>query len=130
MEDGSKRRVGRPKATPQTGPLVLEGRRARVKIEIEIADATADELKEYARWVELSSSMATKDALFATVDYALHEVFRHDRLWQERRRKGTESTSLPMPAAPAPTTSPAPTLPPPSNGARAVPTPTTPLGGR
>ena len=132
MENSSKRRVGRPKATQQTGPLVLQGSRARTKIEVELPDATAEELNEYARWVELSGSMATKDALFATVDYALHEVFRRDRLWQERRRKGAESTSMPMPMPmPAPAiTSSSPTLPPPTNGARAVPTPATPPGGR
>ena len=28
MDNNSKRRVGRPKASPQTGPLVLEGSRA------------------------------------------------------------------------------------------------------
>jgi hypothetical protein len=131
MENSSKRRVGRPKATQQTGPLVLEGSRARTKIEVELPDATAEELNEYARWVELSGSMATKDALFATVDYALREVFRRDRLWQERRRKGAESTLVPMPGAPPlATTSTSPTLPPPTNGARAVPTPATPPGGR
>lgn len=42
MENDSKKRVGRPKATPQTGPLVLEGSRARTKVEVEIAHATAE----------------------------------------------------------------------------------------
>jgi hypothetical protein len=130
MENSSKRRVGRPKATQQTGPLVLQGSRARTKIEVELPDATAEELSEYARWVELSGSIATKDALFATVDYALHEVFRRDRLWQERRRKGAESPSMPMPAPPLAITSSSPPLPPPTNGARPVPTPATPPGGR
>jgi hypothetical protein len=130
MENSSKRRVGRPKATQQTGPLVLQGSRARTKIEVELPEATAEELNEYARWVELSGSMATKDALFATVDYALHEVFRRDRLWQERRRKGAESTSVPMSVAPPATTSSSPTLPPPTNGARAVPSPTAPPAAR
>jgi hypothetical protein len=131
MENSSKRSVGRPKATQQTGPLVLQGSRARTKIEVELPEATAEELNEYARWVELSGSLATKDALFATVDYALHEVFRRDRLWQERRRKGAESTSVPMPVAPPPaTTNSSPNLPPPTHGARAVPTPPAPPGAR
>jgi hypothetical protein len=130
MENSSKRRVGRPKATQQTGPLVLQGSQARTKIEVELADATADELNEYARWVELSGSMATKDALFATLDYALHEVFRRDRLWQERRRKDAEPAPTPISAGSASPTSSSPTLPPPTNGARAVPTPATPPGGR
>jgi|SRR6516225_403654 hypothetical protein len=129
MENSTKRGVGRPKATPQTGPLVLGGSRARAKIEVELSEATAEELNEYARWVELSSSMATKDALFATVDYALHEVFRRDRLWQERRRKGAESTHAAMPASQPPSPS-ATALPPPTNGARPVPSPSAPATSR
>jgi hypothetical protein len=132
MDNETKKR-GRPKAQPQSGPLVLEGNRAHVKIEIEMPEATADELKEYARWVELSSSVATKDALVKTVDFALRDVFKRDRLWQERRRKGAQPAPAPAPisAAPAPPTSSSPTLPPPTNGARAVlPTPATPPGGR
>jgi hypothetical protein len=100
MENGSnKKRAGRPKARPQTGPLVLEGSRAREKLEIELGDATADELKEYTRWVELSSSLATGDAVFTTVDYALRELFRRDRLWQAAKRgperQGATSTTAP-----------------------------------
>jgi hypothetical protein len=128
--ESSKRRVGRPKAIPQTGPLVLEGSRARMKMEIELPEETVDELKEYARWVELSGSLPTDDALFATVDYALRDVFRRDRLWQERRRKGVEPAQAPISAAPPPATSSSPALPPPTNGARPVPTPAAPPGGR
>src|SRR6188474_1010139 len=102
----SKRRVGRPKTAPRTGPLVLEGE--RVKIELEVSAETAAELKEYSRWVELSSARTTADALFATVDYALRKTFRRDRLWQEERRKGARDessaarsggASMPPPAA-------------------------------
>jgi hypothetical protein len=130
METSDKRRVGRPKALPQTGPLVLEGCRVRVKIEIEIPEATADELQDYARWVELSSSVATKDALFATVDYALRDVFRRDRLWQVRRRKGAEAEPAPSTkAASAPASPPSP-LPPPSAAVRPVPSPVASAIGR
>jgi hypothetical protein len=116
MENSTKRRVGRPKSTPQTGPLVLEGSRARAKIEVELSEATSEELNEYARWVELSGSIATKDALFATVDYALHEVFKRDRLWRERRRKGADSEPVRTPKASQSATPPA-SLPPPNGTA-------------
>ena len=116
MDDASKRRVGRPKATPQSGPLVLEGGRARVTLELEIAEATADELKEYTRWVELSSAVGTKDALFRTVDFALRDVFRRDRLWQARKHEPDRGNSGPperketaAPAAVPPRTLPPPT---------------------
>jgi hypothetical protein len=130
MDNTSKRRVGRPKASPQTGPLVLEGSRARMTIELPMADATADELKEYVRWVELSSTVTTKDAMFATVDFALRDVFRRDRLWQEQRRKAIpREPSATAPAQP-PQLAPAVSLPPPVSAARPVPSPTASQGGR
>jgi hypothetical protein len=125
MENGSnKRRAGRPKARPQTGPLVLEGSQARVKLEVEVIDATADELTEYVRWVELSSSIATSDAKSKTVDFALRDLFRHDRLWKEHQKNGGRLESPPASAAPtAAAPSPAP-LPPPASSARPIPSPT------
>ena len=103
--DNEKKTRGRPKTQPQSGPLVLEGNRAQVNIEIELPEATADELKEYARWVELSYSVATKDALFKTVDFALRDLFKRDRLWQDWRRKGSAAEpSHTPPKTPAPTT--------------------------
>jgi len=107
MENGStKRGVGRPKARLQTGPLVLEGNRTRAKIEVELGEGTAGELKEYARWVELSSSLATGDALFTTVDYSLRELFRRDRLW--RAEKSAPSQQQAAPATALPSRSPTP----------------------
>ena len=123
MENSSTRRVGRSKATPQTGPLVLEGRRDRIKIEIEIAADAADEVKEYARWVELSSSAATKEALSTAVEYALRQVFRRDRLWQQNGRT-VARIEPPTPAQGLPPQQThAPTLPPATLSARTVPTP-------
>jgi hypothetical protein len=108
MENGSsKRAVGRPKRLPQTGPLVLEGSRSRLKLEVELGEETVGELKEYARWVELSSSLATGDALFTTVDFALRELFRRDRLWHAAKRAPAQQVA-------APTATPARSLPPPN----------------
>jgi hypothetical protein len=120
MDDVSKRRVGRPKANPPSGPLVLGGGRARVKLEVEVSEETADELKEYAHWVELSSAVETKMAMFTTVDFALRDVFRRDRIWQERRKSGArgEASTAPQPMPTAPTP---PSLPPPSASSRPVP---------
>lgn len=110
MENGSRTRgVGRPKARPQAGPLVLEGGRARAKLEVELGEETAGELKEYARWVELSSSLATGDAVFTTVDYALRELFRRDRLWRAAKRSPAHQET-------APATAPAARSLPPPNG--------------
>ena len=128
--ESNKKRAGRPKTRPQTGPLVLEGGRSRSKLEIELGDATADELKEYARWVELSSSLATGDAIFTTVDFALRELFRRDRMWQEQRRKVLRSepaeTTTVQPSARGSSAS----LPPPVAASRPVPSPPSPAAGR
>ena len=97
----SKRHVGRPKASPQTGPLVLTERRTRTKIEIEVGAEEAQELAEYVRWVEASEGMSTADARAATVEFALRNVFKRDRLWQERRRAG-EAADRPPRRASAP----------------------------
>jgi hypothetical protein len=71
-----------------------------VRIEIEVEEAAATELQEYARWVELSSALGTPNALATTVEFALRDLFRRDRLWQERRRNGTESQPAPALAVP------------------------------
>ena len=122
MDESSKRRVGRPKATPQAGPLVLEGGRARVKVELEIGDRTVEELKEYVRWVERSSAVEGRDALFKTADFALRDLFRRDRLWQERRKRRDNGDHRELPTAPQALTSPAP-MPPPLTPPSASPRP-------
>ncbi len=42
----NQRKVGRPKATPRTGPLVLGDERARTKVTLEISERAAAELAE------------------------------------------------------------------------------------
>lgn len=129
MDKNSKRRVGRPKTTPQTGPLVMEAIRARMTMDLPMADATGDELKEYVRWVELTSAVTTNDALFATVDFALRDLFRRDRLWQEqRRRPGRPQPSTVAETQPAPATPPSSSLPPVSSGRPLPPPPGSPVG--
>jgi hypothetical protein len=110
MEPTTKRRAGRPKSEPRTGPLVLGDDPSRQRMEVELTAATARELAENAGWIELSASMTTADAISTTLEYALREVFRRDRIWQERRRSGARPRSTPSPASiaspPIPATSP------------------------
>ena len=108
----SKRHVGRPKTSPQTGPLVLSERRTRTKIEIEIGSESAEELAEYVRWVETSEGMSTADARVATIEFALRNVFKRDRLWQEHRRGGEVEPPRQPAHAPEPTPAPSPSRPP------------------
>jgi hypothetical protein len=116
METDQKK-VGRPKAPPRTGPLVLGEDQARTKVTLEISERAADELAEYSRWVEKCSGLASNEARFKTVDFALREIFRRDRVWQAERRASSEP---PKPAptvtlpAPRPAAASSPSLPPPS----------------
>jgi len=105
----NERKVGRPKAAPRTGPLVLGDERARTKVTLEISERAAAELAEYTRWVEQYSGMQESEARFKAVDFALLETFRRDRMWQAKRRPSLQSTATPpatSPPALAPAVSP------------------------
>jgi hypothetical protein len=96
-----ERKVGRPKASPRTGPLVLGEDFARTKVTIEISERTADVLADYTRWVEKSAGISSNEARFKTVDFALREIFRRDRIWQAERRAPTEPAKAAPVVAPA-----------------------------
>lgn len=116
----NQRKVGRPKASPRTGPLVLGEEQGRAKVSFEISDRAAAELAEYTQWVEECSGMTASEARFRTVDFALREIFRRDRVWQAKRRALLQSQSakpelaVASPAAPRPTATVPPSLPPPT----------------
>jgi hypothetical protein len=113
----NQRKVGRPKAPPRTGPLVLGDDYARTKVTLEISEQTAALLADYTRWVEKWSGIAANEARFKTVDFALREIFRRDRVWQAERRSPAEPTKAAPVVTPAPASRPAatpPSLPPPA----------------
>jgi hypothetical protein len=116
--DTNQRKVGRPKAPPRTGPLVLGDDHARTKVTLEITERTAEELAAYVGWVEQCSGMITSEARFKTVDFALREIFRRDRMWDKRRRTSAEARPTAPPTSPAAppagvVRAPSPSLPPP-----------------
>jgi hypothetical protein len=94
-----RRKPGRPRATQRTLPLVLDTDRSLEKLEVAIPESTAKALAEYAAWVRQCRDMTVEEATTSTIDYALREVFRRDRLWRDRQRKGREQGG----AAPPPT---------------------------
>ena len=116
----NQRKVGRPKASPRTGPLVLGEDYARTKVTLEIGERTAEVLAEYTRWVEKSAGITANEARFKTVDFALREIFRRDAVWQAERRapsepaKAAPSVTAPPTAAPRPAAATPPSLPPPT----------------
>jgi hypothetical protein len=117
------RRVGRPKSPPRTGPLVLGEDQGRTKVTFEISDPAAGELAEYAQWVEECAGVTAGEATFKTVDFALREIFRRDRVWQAKRRPAAKTQR----AAPASVVAPAPA---PRPAAAIPPLPTAPSAAR
>jgi hypothetical protein len=128
--ESTKKKAGRPKSEPRTGPLVLEGIQKRETILTEVSAETAQELSAYAVWVRESApaKLTPAEAVSKTIDFALRDVFARDKCWQEHKRTGgravgtgeTQPSALAgMPAASTPSsvsrtaTAPAP-LPPPS----------------
>jgi hypothetical protein len=105
---------------------------ARTKVTLEISERAAEELADYTRWVEKWSGIAANEAKFKTVDFALREIFRRDRVWQAEQRAPSErlNATSPVTAPPAPgvTSPPAsapratagapPSLPPPTTASR------------
>jgi hypothetical protein len=114
--ESSKKRVGRPKSELRTGPLVLEEAKSRQKTEVELTTAITSEFGEYTAWVETSSSLNTADAKSTTVEFALRELFRRDRVWRERQAamaSPASTTSAAVTSHPAPSS---PSLPPSPSG--------------
>jgi hypothetical protein len=96
--ESTKKRVGRPKSEARTGPLVLDEPKSRQKTEIELTTSTASEFAEYAAWVEMSSSLNTADAKSKTVEFALRDLFRRDRLWREQQGAAARRSPASAPA--------------------------------
>ncbi len=136
--ESTKKRVGRPKSEPRTGPLVLEGAQKRETILTEISADTAQELTAYAGWVRESAEakMTPAEAVSKTIDFAVRDLLSRDKCWQAYKRKGgravgTGETAPSMPAAtpaasslssaPRPATAPSTLQPPSGREGRAVP---------
>lgn len=119
----ARRKPGRPRTEQRTMPLVLEEDRSLTKVELALPAATAAALIDYAGWVQDRGKMTAEAALTATADFALRQIFRRDRLWQERRKApaipGPMAADSTQPIAVAPPAAP----PPPVPVARPVPPP-------
>lgn len=128
MDISAKKKPGRPKASQRTGPLVLETEQNLIEVRFSLPAGTAAMLTEYVAWVRECGDMNADDATTKTVDFALRDVFRRDRLW--RRRKTVEQQQS-APASPkdAWQTTPA-SLPPPTSAARPTPSTVTVGGNR
>lgn len=95
--DSTKKRVGRPKSEPRTGPLVLGGAQKRETVLTEVSADTAQELSAYAAWVRESAptKLTPAEATSKTIDFALRDVFARDKCWQEHKRTGGRAVGTP-----------------------------------
>jgi hypothetical protein len=130
--ESTKKRVGRPKSEPRTGPLVLEGAQKRETILSEVSEDTARELREYAVWVKDSApaKMTSVEATSTTIDFALRDVFARDKRWQEHKRTGGGPVGTAGTVASAPAPTPDPSSPTPISRAAPAPSALPPPGGR
>ena len=91
--ENMKKKAGRPKSEPRTGPLVLEGAQKRETILTEVSADTAQELSAYAAWVKESApaKLTPAEATSKTIDFALRDVFARDKCWQEHKRRASRA---------------------------------------
>lgn len=126
METSEKKKPGRPKSSQRTGPLVLETEQKLLEVRLPLPAGTAAMLTEYVAWVRECGDMNAEEATTKTVDFALRDVFRRDRLWRRRKTVDQHHPSASPPTKDARQTIPA-SPPPPSSVAR--PTPSAVTGG-
>jgi len=130
--ESTKKRVGRPKSEPRTGPLVLEGAQKRETILTEVSADTAQELTAYAAWVRESAQakLTPAEALSKTIDFAVRDLLSRDRCWQAYKRTGGRpvGTTETPPSAPVP--APAPSSLSPVSRTATAPSALPPPGGR
>jgi len=81
----SERRRGRPPAPPQTLPLFLHEAHSRVRYEVIISGFMIRELRGYVEWAGRLTMMAPNEVMVRTVDRALAEYFKRDKLWRKDR---------------------------------------------
>jgi hypothetical protein len=129
--ENTKKRAGRPKSEPRTGPLVLVGAQKRETILTEISTDTAHELSAYTAWVRESApeKMTPAEATSKTIDFSLRDLFARDKCWQEEKRAGGRPSGAGENPSAAPASPPAS---PSSSLSRTAMTPSTlpPPGGR
>jgi hypothetical protein len=107
--ESTKKKAGRPKSEPRTGPLVLEDTQKRETILTEVSADTAQELTEYAGWVRESAptKMTPAEAVSKTVNFAVRDLLARDKCWHEHKRGGgrpagtAETTPRPPTVEPA-----------------------------
>jgi hypothetical protein len=79
------RRRGRPPGPTQTLPLFLHEVHNRKRQEVIISGFLVRELSGYVEWAGRLTMMAPDEVMVRTVDRALSEYFKRDKLWRKER---------------------------------------------
>lgn len=83
--EATKRPRGRPPSPPQTLPLFLHEVQSRMRYEIVISLFMVRELRGYVEWAGRLTMMAPNEVMVRTIDHALAEHFKRDKLWRKDR---------------------------------------------
>ena len=83
----SGKRMGRPRSTTtQTMPLIVSNARSRVTEKVVMSAIAARDLHDYIEWASSKIGIPPDEAMILTLDRALGEFFKKDRLWLEYRQ--------------------------------------------
>lgn len=82
------KKVGRPKSsTVQTMPLIVSTARSRVTEKLVMSALAARDLHAYVEWASSKIGIPEDEAMILTLDRAIGEFLKKDRLWMEYREQ-------------------------------------------
>jgi hypothetical protein len=93
---------GRPKKQ-QSRPLILERLRSKVSRQVNMSAATADKLEKYVNWACDAEGADKAEAQILTLDQALGDFFRRDKLFIDHLESLEDKTSPGIASHPIPT---------------------------
>ncbi len=84
----SGKKMGRPRTTgTQTMPLIVSNARSRVTEKVVMSAIAARDLRAYVEWASSKIGIPEDEAMILTLDRALGEFLKKDRLWIEYREQ-------------------------------------------
>jgi hypothetical protein len=83
----SGRKMGRPKTATQTMPLIVSNARSRVTEKVAMSAVASRDLRAYVEWASSKIGIPEDEAMILTLDRALGEFLKKDRLWLEYREQ-------------------------------------------
>lgn len=82
------KKMGRPKSTGvQTMPLIVSTARSRVTEKLVLSALAARDLHAYVEWASGKIGIPQDEAMILTLDRAIGEFLKKDRLWLEHREQ-------------------------------------------